>query len=48
MEYNHDKIEKKWQKRWEEEGVFTAKENSDKPKYFALSMFPQQTPYLHY
>ena len=33
-------IEKKWQKRWEEEGVFTAKNNSDKEKYYILVEFP--------
>ena len=33
-------IEKKWQKRWEEEGVFTAKNNSDKKKYYILVEFP--------
>ena len=33
-------IEKKWQKRWEEEGAFTAKNNSDKKKYYILVEFP--------
>ena len=33
-------VEKKWQKRWEEEGVFTAKNNSDKEKYYILVEFP--------
>ena len=33
-------IEKKWQKRWEEEGVFTAKNNRDKKKYYILVEFP--------
>lgn len=33
-------VEKKWQKRWEEEGVFTAKNNSDKKKYYILVEFP--------
>mgnify|MGYP004595781785 FL=1 len=37
---NTGKIEKKWQERWEKEGVFTAKENSDKPKYYILVEFP--------
>jgi len=33
-------ISKKWQKRWEEEKAFEAKESSDKPKFYVLEMFP--------
>ena len=39
-EYDHKKIEKKWQKEWEEKGAFKAVTGSDKPKKYALSMFP--------
>ena len=38
MEMN--KIEKKWQKRWEEGGYFHASNNSDKEKYYILVEFP--------
>ena len=38
--YNFAKIEKKWQKKWEEENVFHATDVSDKPKYYALVEFP--------
>jgi leucyl-tRNA synthetase len=34
------KIEKKWQKKWEEAKLFEAKENSDKKKFYVLEMFP--------
>jgi leucyl-tRNA synthetase len=37
---NINKIEKKWQDFWEKEGVFKADNNSDKPKFFCLDMFP--------
>ncbi len=40
MEYNFREIEKKWQKKWAEEEPFKAKNDSDKPKYYVLSMFP--------
>ena len=40
MKYNPSEIEPKWQKRWEESGVFHASNNSDKPKYYALIEFP--------
>lgn len=40
MKYDHKSIEKKWQKAWEDAGVFHAEENSDKEKFFALIEFP--------
>ena len=38
--YNPSEIEPKWQKKWEEAGVFHASNTSDKPKYNALIEFP--------
>ena len=40
MEYNFREIEKKWQKFWKENKTFKAYNNSDKPKYYVLDMFP--------
>ena len=40
MEYNFSEIEKKWQKAWEENGVYTVSNKSDKPHYYVLDMFP--------
>jgi len=40
MEYNFREIEKKWQKFWAENQTFKAENNSDKPKYYVLDMFP--------
>lgn len=40
MDYNFREIEKKWQKKWAENEPFKAHNNSDKPKYYVLSMFP--------
>lgn len=39
-EYNFNQIEKKWQRYWEENQTFKATENTDKPKYYVLDMFP--------
>ncbi|MDO9509871.1 MAG: leucine--tRNA ligase [Candidatus Magasanikbacteria bacterium] len=39
-QYNFVKIEKKWQKYWEDKNVFHAEDVSDKPKYYALVEFP--------
>ena len=38
--YNFTTIEKKWQEFWERENTFRAEDKSDKPKYYALDMFP--------
>ena len=40
MKYNFNEIEAKWQKYWAENGTFHAENNSDKPKYYVLDMFP--------
>lgn len=40
MKYHHEKIEAKWQHYWAENQTFAASNNSDKPKYFVLDMFP--------
>lgn len=39
-EYDFKQLEKKWQKRWEETGVFHAENHSEKPKYYCLVEFP--------
>ena len=38
--YDYKAIEKKWQKKWEEAGIFHAVNGSDKPKFYALVEFP--------
>jgi len=40
MEYNFRKIEADWQKYWAENQTFKAENNSTKPKYYVLDMFP--------
>ena len=40
MRYDHKAIEPKWQKIWEDKGVFHAEDNSDKDKFYALIEFP--------
>lgn len=38
--YDHTKVEKKWQQRWEESGAFTASDDSSKEKEYLLIEFP--------
>ncbi len=40
MSYHFNTIEAKWQKYWAEHQTFKAENNSDKPKYYVLDMFP--------
>ena len=40
MSYNHKSIENKWQKYWDDHQTFKVDEDSNKPKYYALDMFP--------
>lgn len=47
MKYDFSSIEKKWQKKWEESGEFKISEDTDKPKYYALEMFPYPSGNLH-
>ncbi|GIJ93706.1 hypothetical protein CAPN001_13990 [Capnocytophaga stomatis] len=40
MNYNHKDIEAKWQKYWAENQTFKTENNSEKPKFYVLDMFP--------
>ncbi|WP_375325631.1 leucine--tRNA ligase [Flagellimonas sp. GZD32] len=40
MNYDFREIEAKWQKYWADNETFKASNNSEKPKFYALSMFP--------
>ncbi len=39
-QYDHLKIEKKWQKEWTKTGIYKTKEGGNKPKSYILDMFP--------
>lgn len=38
--YDHQRVEKKWQAYWEKNETFKASNTTDKPKFYALDMFP--------
>ncbi len=45
--YSPQAIEKKWQKKWEEEKAFRTEMDSSLPKYYTLEMFPYPSGNLH-
>ncbi len=40
MEYNFKEIEKKWQAEWRNNNIYKVNNQSEKPKYYVLDMFP--------
>lgn len=40
MFYDHQQIEKKWQKYWEDNQTYKTSDSTDKPKFYVLDMFP--------
>ncbi len=46
-DYNPQKIEKKWQLKWEKDKIFEVKEDQTKKKYYVLEMYPYPSGKLH-
>lgn len=40
MEYDFRRIEQEWQQKWKESGIYKVSNDSSKPKYYVLDMFP--------
>ena len=46
-EYNPNEVEAKWQKKWEESGLYRQKIDKSRPKHYALTMLPYPSGDLH-
>ena len=47
IEYNAQKIEKKWQEKWQKDKIFEVNMDSNKEKYYVLEMYPYPSGKLH-
>src|SRR2546421_3193921 len=45
--YFPEKIEEKWQKHWADAAAFEARDDDERPKFYALEMLPYPSGYLH-
>ncbi len=45
--YKADEIENRWRERWEADRLYATPDDSDKPKWFSLTMYPYPSGILH-
>jgi leucyl-tRNA synthetase len=47
LTYDHRGIERAWQQRWEEDGIYRTSDDDPRPKYYVLEMLPYPSGDLH-
>ena len=45
--FDFREAEPRWQRRWEEQGIYKVERDPSRPKYYALEMFPYPSGELH-
>ena len=45
--YNPSTFEQAWRARWERDGLYEARDDDPRPKYYFLSMYPYPSGDLH-
>ena len=45
--YKADEIENRWRERWETDRLYTTPDDSEKPNWFSLTMYPYPSGILH-
>ena len=47
MRYDHQQIDRKWQERWSADQLYRVSEDDQRPKWYALTMYPYPSGDLH-
>ncbi len=47
IRYPATEIDRKWQKRWENDGIYRVKDDDPRPKWYELTMYPYPSGDLH-
>ena len=47
LRYNPRKIDRKWQERWEKDGIYKVRDDDPRPKWYELTMYPYPSGDLH-
>ena len=47
LRYNPREIDRKWQERWERDGVYRVRDDDPRPKWYELTMYPYPSGDLH-
>jgi leucyl-tRNA synthetase len=45
--YKADEIEPRWRERWESDRLYETPDDSDRPKWYSLTMYPYPSGILH-